>query len=309
MIIGFKTGPKTWEEGKAIAEEGKVSMCEVWFNVHEQDAYGEIFDALKRNNIRIGLHHWGTVEGQYKTNLSTDGRHIREEAMRQIRETIDVGASIGCVYVNAHPGAQYVEEIDLATFEQHLVPTMHTEADEARNLLHTAAQELHTYAVQQGVLLTIETLPGKEAISGKKRNTPYDPHNTPLSDIEVLAASGIAIGNDITHALSSLVETYPDPTEQWKQFMKFSKTIALQTRLLHINTISPPFNGTDSHDGITPEDFAAGVFPSREQIKEFLSLFTDRNDVYAVPEPRMGTMHTNVDNLRTLHQEMVEENS
>ena len=303
MIVGFKTGPKTWAEGKAIAEEGQVGMCEVWFNIHDANAYSEIFDLLKQKNISIGLHHWGTAEGKFKTNLSTDQRDIREETIHQIRETIDIGASIDCVYVNAHPGAQYVEEIDLATFEQHLVPSLHTEAARAQNLLQSAAQELHEYAVAKGVLLTIETLPGREVASGKTRHLPYHPYNTSLSDIEALAAFGIAIANDITHALSSLVAAYPDQAQQWEQFMKFSKAVAPQTRLLHINTIRPPFNGTDSHDGITPEDFKAGVFPSREQIKQFLSLFVNRDDVFAVPEPRMGTMQANTQELRKIIQE------
>jgi hypothetical protein len=64
-----------------------------------------------------------------------------------------------------------------------------------------------------------------------------------------------------------------------------TKKLALQTRLVHINTMPPPFNGTDGHLGILDKDFKKDVFPSREQIKLLLSSFSDRKDVWVIPEP------------------------
>jgi hypothetical protein len=64
-----------------------------------------------------------------------------------------------------------------------------------------------------------------------------------------------------------------------------------------------PFDGRDSHDGLTPEDFAQGVFPHREHVKELLSLFANREDVYAVPEPQIEKTRENFLELKKIAEE------
>jgi sugar phosphate isomerase/epimerase len=300
MIIGFKTGPKTWEEGKRIVEEDNPHVCELWFDVTKADMYDDMIAWLQNHNVHIGLHHWGVVYGQYKTNLATRDKAIRDTAIQQIKDTIDIGARLECAYVNAHPGAQYVERINLDNFSQELVTENKTEQEESEKLLLEAAQLLQEYAQDRGVLFTIETLPGAEAPIAHQRQSVYVPGNAPLDVMERIGTQGGHIANDITHTAGQVALDATSPDAIWEGIVDFTKRTHTFTNVLHINTVSPPFNGSDSHEGITGQEFAQGNFPSRQQIKQFLSFFKDRDDVFVIPEPRAGTMQENYRALATL---------
>lgn len=284
MIPGFKTGPQNFAEGQAIVTDLGASMCEVWFDVTKADSYKEMLAWLQKHNVSIGLHHWGTVNGNLKTNLATQNEHIRNETIHQIRQTIDIGADIGCAYVNIHPGAQAIETINLTTWEQSMTSDPVTSLVDSTELLLMASKELNEYAQAKNILLTIESLPGRET-SGGRENT-YDAGNTSLATMELLANNNIWIANDITHSASQLLVHEQDTAVAWKQLIEFSTRIASQTRLIHMNVITPPYNGTDSHDGITDEDFTHETFPRKEGVREFLTLFKKRDDVFVVNEPK-----------------------
>lgn len=286
MILGFKTGPKNFPEGQQIVNDLSASMCEVWFNVTKHEEYKEMISWLTKHNVAIGLHYWGVVDGTIKPNLATQNEYVRKETMRQIRQTIDIGASIGCAYVNIHPGAQAIETIDFTHWKQTMTSDPITPQELATELLLLATNELHEYATEKNVILTIESIPAREAIEGTHREHTYDPGNASLATIERIAQEGMWIANDITHSGSHTLLSEPTTDAAWKAMMDFSTRIQEHTRLLHINTVTPPYNGTDSHDGITDEDFKQETFPTKEGLIEFLTLFKDRDDVYAVPEPK-----------------------
>ncbi|MDA1169131.1 MAG: TIM barrel protein [bacterium] len=288
MILGFKTGPKNFAEGQKIVTDLGASMCEVWFNVNKHEEYTEMLSWLIKHNVYIGLHYWGVVDGNIKPNLATQNEHIRNETMNQIRHTIDIAADIRAVYVNIHPGAQAIETINLTNWEQSLTSNPITPLVDSTQLLLTASKELDEYARTKNILLTIESLPGRETSMG--RGNIYNAKNTSLATLELLAQKGIRIANDITHSASQFLVDEQDVVVAWKQLMDFSTRIASQTRLLHINTITPPYNGTDSHDGITDADFAHETFPIKQGLQEFLTLFKDRDDVYVVNEPKTDHM-------------------
>lgn len=290
MILGFKTGPQNFAEGQKIVTDLGASMCEVWFNVNKHEEYKEMFAWLTKHDVAIGLHHWGVVDGNIKTNLSTQDSHIREETIRQIKQTIDIGADIGCVYVNIHPGAERIETIDFTNWEQSLTSHPITRSNTARDILLTAVEELHQYAYNKNVLLTIETVPAIEKTSDVERESTFDSGTTPLATMELIAKKGMWIANDISHSASKFLIDKPDTAVAWKHLLDFSTTVAPQTRLLHINTITPPYNGTDSHDGITDEDFAQETFPTKEGLQDFLKLFKDRDEVFVVNEPKANHM-------------------
>jgi hypothetical protein len=42
MQIGFKTGPRTWEEGKKIVEEEGARLAELWFRVDRASEYDDM---------------------------------------------------------------------------------------------------------------------------------------------------------------------------------------------------------------------------------------------------------------------------
>ena len=286
MILGFKTGPKNFEEGQRIVTELGASMCEVWFNVTQHKEYKDMLAWLGKHGVGMGLHHWGVIDGNKKTNLATNNEHIRNETIAQVKKTIDIGADIGCVYVNVHPGAQALETIDFTNWKQTMLDDELTPAEQSRDLLLAAAAELHQYATEKNVTLTFESITAREAVQSDMREQVYNPGNTTLASMELLQAQGNLLANDISHLGTQLLVDGEDPNIAWEKAMDFSRRTAPATRLIHLNVITPPYNGTDSHDCITDEDFAQETFPSKEGFIDFLTLFTDRDDVYAVPEPK-----------------------
>src|SRR3989344_6106957 len=160
MILGFKTGPKNWQEGQRAIEELGASRCELWFDVTRADEYQEMLAWLAKHDVVIGLHHWGIIRlrvaqpdsAGIKTNLATQDDHIRNATITQIKKTIDIGSAIGCAYVNAHPGAAEIETIDLADWKQSIIEGKGTDALKSTKYFLESALLLAEYANQKNVL-------------------------------------------------------------------------------------------------------------------------------------------------------------
>lgn len=299
MTIGFKTGPRTWEESKVIVEEDGATMCEIWFDVRKAAEYQPMFDWLAARKVKIGLHYWGLIDDKIKPNLCASNAHIRAATIDQMMQTITIAHEIKAVYVNIHPGAQALEEMNFDRRTQELVPGEKVGEAKAWQALSESAKQLQDYAQQRDVLLTIETLPGREAEKYEARESLYDPGNASLDWLLKLGQQGNFIANDITHTSSTLAIVNNDPVVMWQGLMDFSRQAAAQTRLVHLNTMIPPFNGTDSHNGLLEEDWAGDAWPNLDQIREFLTLFKNRDDVFIVPEPRLN-MRENYQQLTKL---------
>lgn len=300
MQVGFKTGPKTWEEGKRIVEEDGARLCELWFRIDRAAEYDDALAWLDKHGVQVGLHHWGMVDEKYKTNLATNNDEIRQTTIQQIKDTIDVAADIGGAYVNAHPGAAQLEIKDMRTGEAEPVADEVTDPEESGALFLQAAEELQVYAADKGVLLTLETLPGREAFREYDRSHLYDPQNVPLAVMGKLGAQGNFLANDITHTLAALAAWEKNEAQLEALLLQFTRHAAPFTRLLHVNTLQLPHDGADSHDGITEADFARGVVPRKELLLNLLSFFAERDDVFVIPEP-----HTDMQNNYRALQELV----
>lgn len=287
---------------RIVTEDG-ATMCEVWFNVLKEDEYREMFAWLQKHGVKIGLHHWGLARGNLKTNLSTNAADVREETLRQMRRTIAIGAALGAVYVNVHPGARSLEEINFEAQTQALVEGSETPTREGEGLLLEGAAELHQYARGRDVLFLIETLPAREAVQYDLREGSYDPGNPSLALMTKLTQQGILLANDLTHTAAQIAMEDSSREEMWQRLREFTGRMAPATRLLHVNTVREPFDGRDSHDGLLPEDFAQRVFPEREHIVELLKIFRGRDDVYAVPEPPLEKTRENFLALREIAEE------
>ena len=76
-------------------------------------------------------------------------------------------------------------------------------------------------------------------------------------------------------------------------------SLAPYTRYVHLSTVVPPWNGTDSHNGFLPQDYAQGARPSRLETVAWLRLFDPQ--VWVIPEPSGGAdVHlANVRRLRS----------
>jgi len=287
MQIGFKTGPKTWDEGRRIVENQGATFAEIWFNVLRADDYQEPLAWFQKRGVALGLHHWGSID-EYKLNFTTDNADIRERSLKQLRSAIDLGAKYNAVYVNIHPSARTLERLDVETTTQAPVEGSAVTDDHYRDMLVTSATSLHEYAAKQGVLITFETLPGAEQFDIGDRANEYMPGNPTLDDMRALAAAGCYIANDITHTAGATVLTHRAGDmrgHMWRELMAFTSDVAPQTRLLHANTVLKPFTGSDSHTGLEDSDFAADAFPTREQVRAWLEPFQNRDDVFAIPEP------------------------
>lgn len=106
-----------------------------------------------------------------------------------------------------------------------------------------------------------------------------------------LADHGQLMANDFGHTAANIAGSNQDL--MWPGLSQYTQILAPKTKLLHINTVGPPFNGTDSHHGILAEDWQHGAFPNEDQLKSLLTLFKGRDDVWAVPEPQDNAMIAN----------------
>lgn len=303
MIVGFKTGPRNWPEGRHIVTALGAKMCEVWCRADQLEQYEEPLAWFRRRNVSVGLHYWGICRGNILPNMATRNKELRAESLAQVKRTIDFAQRQRCIYVNIHPGAQFLEQIIFEPLTFSRVDGSATERATAERLMSEAAHELHEYASARGVVLTIETITRymKRRPLEADRDDFYDPGPMPLSYLAELTRQGLQLANDITHTAAALPWVNPTRDALWEGLWDFTQRTAAQTRLVHINTLTPPYNGTDSHDGVTEEDWLRGVFPNREQVAALLALFTARADVFAVPEP-LRNMAGNYQALAALAQ-------
>jgi hypothetical protein len=299
MKVGFKTGPQNWREGQEIVTEEGAAMCEIWFRVDQAEEYQPMLEWLEKEEVDVGLHYWGLVGQKYKPNLMTNNSAIREDTRQQIKETIRIAAARGSVYVNIHPGAQSLEQINFQEGRQQLVEKSKTPTKDAEQLLMESVAELQAWAEEQGVLLTIETLPGRENTERERGGEVYDPNNPSLSLMQTLAANNFWLANDFTHTAGAAAKETEGREKIAQAVREFTQATAEKTRLLHVNTVAEPFDGTDSHDGILYQELSCQIYPREEELRELLQIFKERSDVFAVPEPR-EKMRENYVELRRL---------
>ena len=120
--------------------------------------------------------------------------------------------------------------------------------------------------------------------------------------LERLGQAGQTLCFDISHTAGQ----YPGLKREalFEKVLNDARHLAPFTKLIHVNTVKEPFNGTDSHDGILPEDFKNNVFPNRDQLKELLTVFKNQPDIWLIPEPESEKMIENYFELKKLVQEI-----
>jgi len=291
MIAGVKIGPKNWQE---ILNKGKPDCCEVWFRLDWADQFANLFKTLNKKNILFGLHFWAMLPGKIEPNLAWEKEEIADQTVELMKQTIDIAQKIGARYVNVHPGSLMLKKLDLENQQMTLIPNKKISLDKARKSLIPRVKLLNQYASKADLLLLVETLPKNEPAHFRdhtERQKVQEVNNIPLDLMIELANAGIFITNDIGHTAASLITK--DREKLWKYLLKATKNLASQTKLIHLNTILPPFNGTDSHNGLLKKDFDQNVFPTKNQIIELLKIFCDRDDIWIIPEPEMKDMVRN----------------
>ncbi len=290
-------GPEDW---LSRYKQTQAAYCEVWYNVLEPRRYREVFSYIQAKSIHTGLHFWGTIAGKWEPNIAHP--KYLEKTLNLIKLSIDEAAKHQFSYVNIHCGNRKLIKIDLQT--QLFLPDDESDElplEQAETFQQQSLLELTSYATNKGILLLVETIPANTATQGVTNNTTArlqvtSQYSLPVASIIRRAEQdSIFITNDFCHTFA---DEFDKPLETLWQAL-WSKTTALEpfTKLLHINTVIPPHNGTDSHHGITTADFKLpGIFPTRDQYIELLKFFKTRDDVWAINEPS----DNHVENYRAL---------
>lgn len=283
---GLKVGPTDWRNR---LEASGAQYCEVWYHAQEPKKYEKLFKYLQKHQIATGLHFWGTIDEKWEPNIAYPGPTL-EKTLSLIKTTIDVANAHHFHYINIHCGNRKLINVDLV--KQHFVPdekSPEIPLDQAESIQRQSLNQLNVYAQKQKVLFLVETVPAN--VPTRSFHTPnarlqaVDQYTLPVATlIRRAQLDGIHITNDFCHTFA---DEFDKPLDGlWQALWKKSVALAPSTKLIHINTIIPPYNGTDTHNGITQTDFKLpGVFPDKEKLKQLLKLFKARNDVWAIGEP------------------------
>lgn len=283
--LGIKVGPQ--QDSFSDLDATKAPFCEVWYNATKPDDYTELFDGLKKRAIETGLHYWGALSDGTWTNFAYPDAELITTTLDLMKHTIDTAARHNCVYVNIHPGTAAKVHIDFEAQAFKLLSEpvpMH----EAQALFLEHAHALHDYATKRGIILTIETVPlmdmngWYDGPSG--RDNPMNIHELPVSTHMEAASQGLWIANDFCHSAANTITDRADAV--WTDLHALTKTLAAQTRLIHLGFIVPPYNGCDFHDHLdNPLLDTNQAIPNKQQMIELLKLFKHRTDMWMLVEP------------------------
>lgn len=293
MKIGVKLGP---ENASIVLPQTSPDCAEVWFRLDWAARYDKTFGELRTRNIPFGLHYWYVLENNIEPNLAYELDGIAEKTEQSMRETIDIAGKVGATYVNIHPGSYSLRELNLDERQMKTIHSTRIAQTEGNASIEKRAKRLHEYAGLTNVLFIVETLPRNELSHWRDesgRDNVHSGDSVALDVLEKLGKDGLFLNNDFGHTIAQCLSERPD--EIYQYILDWTRKLAPSTKLIHLNTVRPPFNGTDSHNGVLPEDFKLGVVPNREQLLELLRIFKDREDVWIIPEPEIENMAANFD--------------
>lgn len=284
MILGIKVGPQ--KESFTDIERADAPFAEVWFNIARADEYKDLFDAMKRRGMQVGLHFWGALPDGSWSNFCYPDTDLIRQTMGLMRQTIDIAARNGFVYVNIHPGTYAHVGIDFAThsFELRSEPI---ELSQANQLFLEHATALHEHASERGVVFTVETVPMRVLADWSDQSTRKVPSNVyemPIETLLMYAQHGGFVANDFGH--TSCTNLSGDAERIRSHLYDVTRQMAPQTKLIHLGFIVPPYNGTDFHDTLQNPVFQTdAAIPTAADTIELLRIFKNRDDVYVLSEP------------------------
>ncbi len=306
IIPGIKLGPNDWQEKINCNPQ----CAEIWYRADQQELYLELFHALHQRNIPFGLHFWAITPDGHEPNIAYPGKN-HHHTIKLMEQCIDDAATYHATYVNIHAGNRSLIIIDLTNdlwlpdADQPLIsPQL------AKDVRNQTLKHLAKYAADRHVQLLVESVPLCSPDS--RVDSPLPSRNFPLdqfpTDLPSLAAAckqaGCGFTNDLGHVFGMSANL--PRKELYQLFLTHTKKLAPYTQLIHVNTVTPPYNGTDEHRGILPIDFATpGIFPTKTELIDNIKLIesNSHNDVWLVGEPRTDHVK-NYDELVKLIQEI-----
>ncbi|MBN1579997.1 MAG: sugar phosphate isomerase/epimerase [Anaerolineae bacterium] len=296
MYLGIKSGPDDWQT--KLDNDLNIRHVEIYFNLDWLDMYAPLWAWLREHGVATRLHSSTRLADGFVPNLVTQHNALSEASLALFRQTIDVAAGEGMDGIIVHPGTYQAQQIVPG---RNLLVGDRTPPETGNRLVRDRLARLAEYGRQRGVHLLVENLSGRDLFSFEPfdRRQTVDPGALLHPVMRWLGEQGIDLCIDVGHLYSEMMVACADPDMSWAQTMKATKRLAPYTRHLHLSTIVPPFNGTDSHNGFLAEDVAQGAVPSLEQVANWLRLFEEQN-VWAIPEP-FGSADVHLQNYRVLH--------
>lgn len=283
MKLGIKIGPQ--HQSFLDLEETNAPFTEVWFNIEREVEYDALFSECKKRNVEMGLHFWGKTKDGIWANIAHTDTHVTLESMQMIQHTIDVAANNHCVYVNIHPGGRSLVTIDF-DHEAFRLLSDPIPYETAETIFFENLTTLNDYAKNRNVVLTLETIPSKDANgwrSEEARKHTVDLYLLQNSTVVKAATRGFTIANDFGHTAASI--SSDNRTDVSDVLWSMTNQMIANTKLLHIGFIIPPYNGTDFHNHFDHPKFETlDAVPNRDETKALLQMFLGR-DVWALAEP------------------------
>jgi sugar phosphate isomerase/epimerase len=279
--LGIKIGPDNWQA--KLDNDLSIRQAEVYFDLDRIDAYGPMFDWLRRHRVETSLHLSTELPGGVMPNLVTADDAVRDASIALVRRALDVAGRAGARYLIVHPGSYAVWGIRQG---QTFVDPYWTPPQEGKRRMLGALIDLSTYGRRQGVALLAENMPAREygAYDPLDRAHTVDVGFPTHEDLCPIGEAGIGLCVDLGHLYAEAILDAGGP-DCFAQVISFSRSLAPYTRYVHLSTIVPPWNGTDSHNGFLPADYAQGAVPSQRETVAWLRLF---DPVWVIPEPSGG---------------------
>ncbi len=304
MKVGIKVGPTGWQK---ILSKTKPDCCEIWFRLDWYKQYLSLFKYLNKQKIPFGLHFWATVDGKYFPNLLGLHDQIAEKTFLLIKQTIDIANKWQASYVNFHPESYRLNLLDL---DKKTITTLNPneliDRKKSFKQLLFYLKKIRNYTNKKKVIPFLETVPKYVPANfhevKKGRANPQHSEGLETEKFFELSKSGYPICFDIGHTTAQCIIN--DRKKLFNYLMNAVKKMMPTIGLVHITTTIPPFEGTDSHNGILEKDFKKNIFPNKKQFIQFLSLFKDK-DVWLIPEPQKEEMAANFFSLKKIVTSLV----
>jgi sugar phosphate isomerase/epimerase len=294
VYLGIKVGPDNWRE--KLVNDLDIRHVEVYLDLAELDAYPPLFAWLSKHGIQAGLHASTALDGGLMSNLATADSNVRRASAALFRRIIDIAADSEMRFVVIHPGWFHNWGISQGRTFRTGAPTP---IQEGTSLAIDHVLALATYGRTRGIELLAENLPPYDYASYRpfNRDQTLDVSALPYTVLRTLGGHGASLCLDVGHLYAeSVAHTSGEGAFSW--VMAVTQELVPFTRHVHLSTVVPPWNGTDSHNGFLEADYAQGAVPDRGQLLTWLQLFAGR-DVWVIPEP-WGKAEVHLANYRTL---------
>lgn len=286
MKLGIKVGLKSDWKNDLITTQ--PDFCEIWFDSRKIPEYEELFAFTQKRGIATGIHFWGALPDNTLANLAYPDKEILNESRDLVKKTIEIAGKNKSIYVNLHPAGKLLTRVDFDK-EEFEVYTKETPQNTVLTNLKESLKLISEYAKNLGVPVCLESVPlralGHPWTGAAGRKKPIGIGEFIVNEIEpFLNIDNLYFANDFGHTAGNIVSN--DRNLVIDQVFNITKRLAPRTKLLHVSYIIPPYNGTDYHGCLYYDEFSTSqAVPNRDEMKQLLKLFIERDDVGALVEP------------------------